>query len=445
MMYSLLLFFACTSTEPELKKPDIVLVVIDTLRADRLEIHGGKNSPLPTVDAIAREGAWFSRAFAQSGWTLPSFVSMWTGLYPHQHRVGRNPFDHDQFGALPEETTTLAESLQGQGYETAAVINNTFLAPAFGLSQGFSHYDYRGADNSQLRSAQDTTDAALKWLDKQQKESFLVVHYMEAHMNLNPEHRHKFTEEGDPLVPIPFGGKHAFDMTQRERTQEEIDYVIGLYDEELWTIELALKNLVEGLKKQGKWDNTVLVITSDHGEEFWDYGSFEHGHSLMGVLTHIPLVIHGPGCKNLGKIPTIVEHVDLYQGLIQLAGAPKIEKTGGENIFSLLEPESFTAERWSISENTLYGGPKLSILSPTHRLHFDQKTNVATVWNLDSDGWETSVVPEEKQYSVALPMINVLQAARGHIAPIDPVKGPDIPNQNVFQQLKSLGYLDKRE
>ena len=445
MIHSLFLFFSCTSTTPESKRPDIVLVVIDTLRADRLAIHGGKNSPLPTVDALASEGVWFSRAFAQSGWTLPSFVSMWTGLYPHQHRVGRNPFEQDRFGALPDTTTTLAESLQTKGYSTGAVINNTFLAPAFGLSQGFAYYDYQGADNSLLRSAQDTTDAALTWLEQQKQESFLVVHYMEAHMNLNPEHRHTFTQKGESLVPIPFGGKHAFDMTQRERTQEEIDYVLGLYDEELWTIEIALKNLVEGLKKQGKWDNTVLVITSDHGEEFWDYGSFEHGHSLMGVLTHIPLVMHGPGLRRLGKVSTIVEHVDLYQGLIQIAGAQREEETGGEDIFSLMGPDSFTAERWSISENTLYGGPKISILSPSHRLHLDQKTNVATVWNLDIDGWETGVVPEEQQYAVALPMINVLKAARGHIAPIDPVKGPDIPNQQVFQQLKSLGYLDKRE
>ena len=89
--------------------------------------------------------------------------------------------------------------------------------------------------------------------------------------------------------------------------------------------------------------------------------------------------------------------------------------------------------------------PEVTRLGRLHRLHFDQKTNVATVWNLDEEGWETSVVPEEQQYAVALPMINVLKAARGHIAPIDPVDGPDIPNQQVFQQLKSLGYLDKRE
>ena len=108
-------------------------------------------------------------------------------------------------------------------------------------------------------------------------------------------------------------------------------------------------------------------------------------------------------------------------------------------------PESFAAERWSISENTLYGGPKLSILSPSHRLHFDQKTNVATVWNLDEDGWETSVVPEEQQYAVALPMINVLKAARGHIAPIDPVEGPDIPESTSVSAAEIVWAISTRE
>lgn len=427
------------------QKPDIVFVVIDTLRADRLAIHGGTHSPLPSVDRLAKEGGWFSRAYAQSGWTLPSFVSMWTGLYPHQHRVGRNPVQESEFGALDQRYTTLAESLKEEGYSTGAVINNTFLAPAFGLSQGFDAYMYKGADNSNVRSAEDTSKQALSWLKKQSGSVFLAVHYMEAHMHLIPkqEHRGKFTAKVEqPPVPVPFSAKDAFQMTQRPRSQEEVEFVLGLYDEELWSVELALQQLIKGLKEQNRWDNTLLIITSDHGEEFWDYGSFEHGHSLMGVLTHIPLVIHGPNFKNKGKITTLVEHVDLYQGILSRAGASVPENTRGKDLFELLDIPDI--ERWSISENTLYGGPKLSIVSDRHRLHFDQKTNVATVWMLDEDGWEKEVAPESKQYELALPMINKLKTARGHIAPIDNVAGPNIPDQHIFQQLKSLGYLEKR-
>ena len=136
-------------------------------------------------------------------------------------------------------------------------------------------------------------------------------------------------------------------------------------------------------------------------------------------------------------------HVDLFQGLLKSDQAESPEGSAGQDIFALETQES--QDRWSISENTLYGGPKLSIVSGKHRLHFDQESNVATVWELDSEGWETQVVPDKQQYDHALRMINVLQAVRGHITPIENVAGPNIPDQAVFQQLKSLGYLDKKK
>ena len=181
----------------------------------------------------------------------------------------------------------------------------------------------------------------------------------------------------------------------------------------------------------------------DHGEEFWDHGKFEHGHSLMGILTHIPLIVYGPSFKGRGKVRTLVEHVDLYQGILSLAGAQAPSDTMGENVFALLESED--AERWSISENTLYGGPQVSIMSPRHRLVLNQTDNIATVWELDEEGMDKQVAPEEKQYEIAMPMLSVLGKARGHLKPIDNVSGPSLPNQGVFQQLKELGYLDKRE
>ncbi|MEC7986542.1 MAG: sulfatase, partial [Myxococcota bacterium] len=373
MIWSFLACFAETDKQAvpteKAQRPDIVLVVVDTLRFDRLEIFGNSRTSLPTADRLAKEGLWFSRAYAQSGWTLPSFVSMWTGTYPHQHRVGRNPKDDKEFGSLPESTTTLAESLQEVGYATGAVINNTFLAPAFGLAQGFDDYLYQGADNTDLRSAEQTSKDALTWLEKQKKPSFMVVHYMEPHMHLDPKpaFRGVFAPKMEkPPVPIPFMTEHAFKMTQKDRTPVQMDYIFGLYDEEVWAVELGLRNLIDGIKKRGTWENTVFIITSDHGEEFWDHGKFEHGHSLMGILTHIPLIVYGPSFKGKGKVRTLVEHVDLYQGILSLAGAKSPEDTMGEDLFSLLQAED--AERWSISENTLYGGPQVSIMSPRHRL-----------------------------------------------------------------------------
>ena len=119
-------------------QPDIVLVVIDPLRADHLSCYGHDRPTSPNIDAIASSGLLFERAYAHSGWTLASFTSLFTGLLPHQHRVGRAPGDASQFGRLAPEVVTLAEAVGAAGYATAAVMNNTFLAPEFGLNQGFA-------------------------------------------------------------------------------------------------------------------------------------------------------------------------------------------------------------------------------------------------------------------------------------------------------------------
>ena len=152
------LLAACSSEAPTPPPPpandgpDIILIVIDTLRADRLGIYGHDRPTSPNIDALARNGTWFRRAYAQSGWTLASMTSLLTGQLPHQHRVCRDAVQTDRFGSLPEPETTLAESLTSAGYRCGAVVNNTFLAPGFGLNQGFDWYDYQGATNEQIRS-----------------------------------------------------------------------------------------------------------------------------------------------------------------------------------------------------------------------------------------------------------------------------------------------------
>ena len=118
-------------------KPNVVVIMVDTLRADRLSPYGHTSDTTPDLSRYAAEGAVFERAYAHSGWTLPSTVSMLTGLYPHEHRVGRAPDSPSEFGSLPDDRDTLAEIFQRADYSTMAVVNNTFLAPDFGLDQGF--------------------------------------------------------------------------------------------------------------------------------------------------------------------------------------------------------------------------------------------------------------------------------------------------------------------
>ena len=125
-------FLACQMSN----KPNVVVIVVDTLRADHVGVYGAPRATTPNIDSFARQGMFFERAYSHSGWTLPAMASLWTGLYPHEHRVVRSPTSQEEFGSLPAERQTLAELFQQKGYSTAAVTNNTFLAPDFGKAQG---------------------------------------------------------------------------------------------------------------------------------------------------------------------------------------------------------------------------------------------------------------------------------------------------------------------
>lgn len=430
----------------EIAAPDIVLVIVDTLRSDRLGCYGHSRNTTPNMDAVAAEGLQFMRAYAQASWTLPSFVSLWTGLYPHEHRVGRSPDALDVFGALPPERVTLAEQLQAQGYATGAVINNTFLAPEFGVHQGFGDYMYRGADTTDIRSAAATNERALSWLkDVKDRPAFLVVHYMEPHMDLLPAPgvRGRYADPDKALVPVPFRNPDAFELTQdpSKRTPEVLDYVLSLYDEEVLDTDAAFGQLMRALQKRDRWENTVLIVTADHGEEFWDHGEFEHGHTLRSVVTQVPLIVTGPGFKGMGKKDVLVEHVDLFQGILALGGAEAPKESHGINIFELAKLDN-PPERWSISENILYGEPMVSVITPQHRLLLNQANGMAVLWDINEKGGEGELVPEAQRQAVADPILGSIRELRGHFRPIEQVAGPQVPSQDTFQQLKSLGYIE---
>ncbi|MDP6933472.1 MAG: sulfatase, partial [Myxococcota bacterium] len=259
------LLFACTP-EPLPRPPDIVMVVIDTLRTDHLGSYGHSRPTTPEMDALADRGLRFERAYAHSGWTLPSMTSLLTGKLPHQHRVVRDSVDVTHFGRLPPEYETLAETLATGGYTTGAVVNNTFLAPEFGLHQGFDHYDYEGALNRGHRTAEDTVELALSWLESQAGPTFLLVHFMEPHLDYDPPTRFRgsFTGTGTPPVEVPFGGWdqigdwHQGQSEPPEATQE---YVTALYDEEILASDHALGQLVDGLESRNRWNQTLLLLT----------------------------------------------------------------------------------------------------------------------------------------------------------------------------------------
>jgi arylsulfatase A-like enzyme len=441
----LALLLSCWGTPAPKAPPDIVLVVIDTLRADHLGVYGHARPTSPTMDGLAQSGTWFHRAYAQSGWTLPSFTSLLTGTYPHQHRVGRAPFDGSAFGRLGPESTTLPEVLSAQGYVTAAWMNNTFLAPEFGLAQGFQSYDYRGSTNAVNRSGEETVDGALGWLTAQTQPAFALVHLMEPHMDYAPPEstRGRFTAERALHISVPYTlseqiGGRGTDKVPSPEIQADIRRV---YDEEILAADMAVGRLVDGLKAAGRWENTTLVITSDHGEEFWDHGGFEHGHTLLGELTRIPLIIAGRG-PSKGRVDAVVEHVDLFQALVHLGGAASPAGTAGQDVLAIAQAGPGAPGRTALSENTLYGPPRLSMVDSTHRLELDLKKMEGRVYQVGPGGEERQVGGVAQQQAGQRLEAGII-GLRGDLLPVDAVSGPRVPSQEVFAELRALGYLDE--
>jgi len=417
-------------------KPNVVIIVVDTLRADHVGVYGARNPTTPNVDAYALNGVYFDHAFSHSGWTLPSIASLWTGQYPHAHRVIRNPTNESEFGSLSPDAWTLAEVFQRGGYSTAGVMNNTFLAPEFGLNQGFEQYFYQGADNSFYRSAKESTDKALQWWRETKGAKFLVVHYMDPHMNFNPPSltRGRFLPKNKTDISVPFYNKDAHKITvSKTKDLKLIEQVLALYDEEILAVDVQVARLVSALGDE----DTMYVFTSDHGEEFWDHGGFEHGHQLTGELTRIPLIFWGKGIPKVGKKKEVVSHVDVFSSILTYADLPIPPRTHGVNILGENIEDKFV-----LSESTLYGDQRVSIVNKEYRLDINQTSQVATLWKLNDSGLEVGTV-KENQALYSEPLMKELYQLRKNIDIVTKVSGPILPTQESFQQLKELGYLEE--
>jgi arylsulfatase A-like enzyme len=441
MFWSLL--FACTSAPVSLpSKPDIVVVVVDTLRADHLGVYGHHRATSPFMDGLAAQGSWFSRAYASSGWTLPSMASLLSGLYPHQHLVGRLAFRGSEFGKLDAEVMTLAESLAGQGYATGAVVNNTFMAPAFSLDQGFDLYSYAGATNTAHRSAAETVSAGLAWLDGSQGPGFLFLHFMEPHLNYAATEPHlgRFSAGNPAASEIKLEDLVGKSHRSTPPTAEVQEYVRQRYDEEIRVADDAVRQLVAELKARGRYENTILVITSDHGEEFWDHGGFEHGHTLMGELTRVPLILAG-AVPNHGRVDAVVEHVDLVAGLLASSGA-SATAVPGTDLWGIAAGTAKDHDNVALSENILYGPPKVSLVDADARLEFSFEDSRGSLWGVDTDGAERRRVAPELRQAAGARLSAAIKAKRGSLLPIEGVGGVTIADREMFNQLQSLGYID---
>jgi arylsulfatase A-like enzyme len=355
----------CAACGGEAKRTSVLLVVIDTLRADKLGTYGGERNLTPHIDAFAERGVVFENASSHAPWTLPATASLLTSLYPLQHGAGGSL---PNFTALDPEVRTLASVFRERGYATGAIVNVAFLDRTFGLTREFEHLDARHFEsNLQVRSAEETTDAALTWMEEQGDEPFfLLVHYFDTHAVYDPPQpfRRRFAAPEDrETSDYVFGTREH--MIRLRAGQLEINRSIikraeKLYDGEVAYTDGQVGRLFDGLEDLGLAGDTLQVLTSDHGEEFWDHGGFEHGHTLFSELTHIPLIVRLDGRLTPGRVSAGVGHVDVAPTLCELTDIAAPEQFTGHSLVPLARSAAGSAEHRSVLAHGNFWGPPLS-------------------------------------------------------------------------------------
>lgn len=354
-----LLASACGSDAPS--HPNVLVISVDSLRMDHVSAYGYKPTyapherTMPTVDRLAREGALFTNAITTTSWTLPSHMALFTGLNDRLHGVV------DNAKSLDPALQTLAEALQANGYRTGGFFTGPNLHPAFGFDHGFDVYE--DATDSELpeelfaRTTDDLngllevhvqshsgitspalTERGLAWLDEAADSGepfFLFMHYWDPHYNYEApqEYRDRF----DPHYDGPVDAE-KFIYAYNIRTPRDVQHVRAMYDAEIRYTDDHIAKLIARLDALGLTDDTIIVFTADHGEEFYEHGKKGHQRNFFSESVRIPLVIRYPHRIDPGTVVTpIVRIQDIMPTVLELTDTGVPAYATGASLLPLME------------------------------------------------------------------------------------------------------------
>ena len=442
----LVLLSGCGAAPPPAGGP-VVLVVVDTLRPDHLGLYGHSRDTSPELDAWAQAGRVYERAWSTSSWTLPSVASLFTGRLPSAHgavAVLPLPRENPLFGRLPDAIPTLAERFSRAGYATAAFVTNPYLKPLLGLDRGFDVYDYAAASQSPGRRADSMVERALSWIDtSSQRPFFLLLHLIDPHMDYAapPPQRGRFTQGETSRLELPVGsasslreGRFPKPAGGAELGPEDWSFVSAAYDEEIAFVDAQLGRLRRGLEKRGILERGIVAFTADHGEEFFEHGGFEHGHSLHEEVVRVPLVFWGAGVR-AGRERAPVSLADVADTLLEGAGLSAPEGSQGVSLWPNLSRGEPIAERTLHFQDVLYGEDRRGAVRWPWKAVVSDATG-SEYWNLEEDPGE-QVLPTGKIPPAVARLLVEIQA-QGHTGNAEATA----LDHETRQELEALGYLE---
>ncbi len=442
---------------PRGQQHNMIVVVIDTLRRDALGCYGNRFAISPRIDEISAEGIRFDRAIASSGWTLPSIASLLTGTWPTIHgALGKKTI----VTPIRPELPMAAEVFKSNGFSTLGLGNNAYTSAMLGFGRGFDVYDHRHAYNDRIRRADETIDTALKLIHQHRNESnFLFIHFYDPHLDYDPPpgYKAKFTAgRRRPSPPLGWkyfrsiGSDRQAMMTDdgiKPPSAEDSDYIKGVYYGEVNFSDAQVGRLVDGLKKMSLYDQATLVITSDHGEEFWEHGGFEHAHTVYDELIRVPLIMKLPRAVQYAKslVKAQIRQLDVMPTLFALAGIEKPASFVGRSLMPFIMGQT-EEHLLAFSEGTLYGSDKLAWSTQHYTYIVDlnpQAKRKAELYNWRNDPHQKEDLIT-KQPGIARDLYQEMgQFYSKLLARAKTMSQPKVKNMHpqIIESLKSLGYI----
>jgi len=416
------LYFASNGCKKNKKKNDfnVVLIVIDALRSDHLPFYGYEKNTAPFLWELSKKSVVFENVFSTSSWTAPATASIFTSLYPFQHGVlmgllaVRNAQQTDptiKVNKIPEEIETIAEVLKKKGYQTYGISDNLNIGKMEGFTQGFDKfktfmYEKAPAVNAVVKKWKKELLANGKY--------FLYIHYMEPH--------------------APYHAREPWYKHHEDNRKSNI----SAYDSEINFVDQHIKELFELFQ----WENnTLLIITSDHGEGLWDHGLMAHGNTLYREEIQVPLMMYFPGGITSRRISTNVSIIDIIPTVRDLIGLPKDKNNEGVSLVPLIENREYDL----LNSRNLFSylwvktkGGKINTLK-----EIEWKTTIYKKWHL------IIKMPEKRRlYSLLLDKKereNKFEAARDTAAQLEKRFENFMKKSKKYKQKSVKHKLDKKE
>lgn len=457
------------SCQPQKPGNLILLITVDSLRADHLGVSGHPKNISREIDHFAQQATRYTRAFTNCSWTKPAMVSMLSGHIPSEHLVVSSALQvhlhqaklaasdpvkkalfegiiahFDRVTRIPADMPLFHESLEG--YTKAAFVNNPHLHESYGFNRGWDHFSYYPSKAFQqgriFSVTPEMTRDIMKFLDRHVADDvFLWVHFNDVHYPYGPAQDTLADFWSDPLIPLERYDIAAHEQLSRRAVSDPraVDFLHALYCAGIKTFDAHLGHLFEELRARDRWDSAMVLLTSDHGEEFLEHGSMGHGFNLYNPCLHIPLLVKMPHQVSPATSSRLTSLADIGGMIVDCANGAGSQGARTDSGDSTENADPVVAELLSMNLEHYE-----ALVAPSVKLIVDVNRESFTRFDLERDPDERAGTP----VTSTDPLAQVLDRRRGPWSLLERLEGEaasEFPShqddEGVIEDLKSLGYI----